>query len=98
MRSKTLTTRVFENSALNRFELSIDDEATAVSYFRNADGVIVLTHTEVPFSYSGLGYATELAEGIFSIVRARGQKVWPTCDFMARYVARHPELNDLLAR
>ncbi|KAB0454752.1 N-acetyltransferase [Agrobacterium tumefaciens] len=89
---------VFENAALKRFELVIDEEASALAYFRMEDGVVILFHTEVPYEHSGQGYASSLAEGIFSIIRTRGQKVWPTCEFMARYVSKHPELNDLLGR
>lgn len=86
-----------DNTELSRFELSINDEALAAAYYRVEDGTLVLTHTEVPFEYSGEGYATKLADGLFGILRASGQKVLPRCEFMSRYVAKHPEFGDLLA-
>lgn len=87
---------IYENTALRRFELALDQDALAAAYYRMEDGVVVLFHTEVPFEYSGQGVATKLADAIFPILRARGQKVLPTCEFMKRYVAKHPEWDDLL--
>ena len=87
---------VREDTALSRFELALDEQAVAAVHYRIEDGVVVLTHTEVPFEYAGQGVATRLADAIFPIFRARGQSVLPRCEFMVRHMARHPELDGLL--
>ena len=40
---------------------------------------------------------TKLIEGTLKLVRSRGLKVIPRCDFVRAYIAKHPEYRDLLA-
>ena len=80
----------------NRFELAIGDEL-ALAYYRIEGDHIVLTHTEVPHALSGQGVGSRLAKGVFEQIRAGGRKVVPRCSFMAGWVSRHPEYNDILA-
>ena len=60
-------------------------------------GRIALLHTEVPDALSGQGIGPKLVRGTLDAVRAEGLKVVPRCEFVAAYVARHPEYRDLLA-
>ncbi|MGO4355211.1 GNAT family N-acetyltransferase [Rhizobium sp. RAF36] len=91
-----MTEEIRNNTTIGRFELPIKDDALAAAYYRDEDGILVLVHTEVPFEYVGQGFATRLAEGMFSVFRTNDQKVRPRCEFMARYVLQHPELDDLV--
>lgn len=61
------------------------------AYYRMEGDVVVLIHTEVPFEYSGSGFATKLADGVFAILRERERKGAPRCAFMSRHAAQHPE-------
>ena len=79
----------------NRFELAIGDEL-ALAYYRIEGDRIVLTHTEVPQALSGQGVGSRLAKGVFERIRASGRKVVPRCSFMAGWVSRHPEYNDIV--
>jgi predicted GNAT family acetyltransferase len=79
----------------NRFELAIGDEL-ALAYYRIEGDRIVLTHTEVPQALSGQGVGSRLAKGVFEQIRASGRKVVPRCSFMAGWVSRHPEYNDIV--
>jgi predicted GNAT family acetyltransferase len=92
----TLPLLVQNNSRMQRYELPINTDAMAMAYYRMEGDKIVLTHTEVPFEYSGAGIGTKLADGVFALIRENGQKVVPQCEFMARYAAKHPEHNDLI--
>jgi hypothetical protein len=38
-----------------------------------------------------------LVKGTLALVRQRGEKVVPLCSFVAHYMERHPEVQDLLA-
>jgi predicted GNAT family acetyltransferase len=91
--------QVVENSALHRFELAIDgSEEIAAAYYRVDDnGNIVLTHTEVPFEFSGRGIGSHLAQGVFDLLRSSGRKAVLLCPFMAAYYSRHPEYSDIVA-
>jgi uncharacterized protein len=87
---------VQDNPAQRRYEMSIADEAIAAAYYRLDDGVIVLIHTEVPFEHSGSGIGSKLAEGVFNAIRESGRKAAIRCEFMANFIARHPEHRDVV--
>jgi predicted GNAT family acetyltransferase len=88
---------VRDNPALSRFELDHDGRtAVAVSYYQLSPGVITFRHTEVPPELSGHGIGSSLVRGALEAARARGLKVVPKCPFVAAYMAKHPEFNDLL--
>jgi predicted GNAT family acetyltransferase len=84
-----------DNTANHRFELDADG-GTAVMYYRLEPGVITLMHTEVPPALGGHGIGSALVRGVLDIVRARGLKVVAKCPFVAAYMGRHPEYNDLI--
>ncbi len=87
---------VRENRDHNRFELQINEEEFALAYYRIEDGNVALIHTEVPFQYAGEGLGKKLAAGVFNLLRESNRKALVKCGFMGRYVARHPELLDLV--
>jgi predicted GNAT family acetyltransferase len=68
--------------------------AVSVS-FSLAPGVITLTHTEVPAALRGQGIASRLMHAVLETARAQGLKVVPRCSFVAAFMSRHPEFNDL---
>ena len=68
----------------------------AVAYYKIEDGLVVLTHTEVPSEFSGQGIASRLARGIFELLRGSGRKAILKCPFMGDYFARHPEYADVV--
>jgi uncharacterized protein len=84
-----------DNTAQHRFELDADG-GTALMYYRLEPGVITLSHTEVPPKLGGQGIGSALVRGVLELVRARGLKVIAKCPFVAAYMGRHPEYNDLV--
>jgi uncharacterized protein len=68
----------------------------AAAYYRVRDGAIVLTHTEVPPALEGKGVGTALARYALDDARHRGLAVVPLCPFIAAFIRRHPEYEDLL--
>jgi predicted GNAT family acetyltransferase len=86
---------VRDNPALKRFELDLNGH-TAVAYYQLSPGVITLTHTEVPPELSGHGIGSKLVRGALEAARQQGLKVVAKCPFVGAYMAKHPELNDLL--
>ncbi|KGJ18122.1 GNAT family N-acetyltransferase [Paracoccus sanguinis] len=88
---------VTENPAENRFELPLEGDAIAAAYYRlDEAGNVVLTHTEVPFEYSGQGLGTRLATGTFDLLRASGRKAVLRCSFMQRFYATHRDYGDVV--
>ena len=90
-----MTGAVHDNAVLKRFELEADGH-TAYLYYRLEPGVITLVHTEVPPALGGRGVGSTLVRGALDAIRARGLKVVAKCPFVAGYMGKHPEFNDLV--
>lgn len=58
---------------------------------------VVLIHTEVPEALSGQGIGSKLVRGTLDQLRADGDEIVPRCEFVAAYIARHPEYEDMIA-
>ena len=70
-------------------------DAAVCSYRRQGD-VLVLHHTEVPHALQGQGLAGELVQAVLDWARAQGLRVRPMCSYVAAYMRRHPQTQDLL--
>lgn len=86
---------VENNSAENRYELTVDGYLTA-AYYKLSDDTITFTHTEVPKELGGRGIGSRLVKGALDDVRARQLKVVPLCHFVKAYVEKHTDYADLL--
>lgn len=92
-----MTRTVTDNPAEHRFEMPLGGGDIAAAYYQiDQYGRVVLTHTEVPYEYSGRGIGTELAAGVFDLIRASGRKAVLRCSFMVRFYARHREYDDIV--
>jgi predicted GNAT family acetyltransferase len=94
-RAERTMSEVVDNPSKKRFEMAVGD-VLAVAYYRLEGGRVVLLHTEVPRELSGRGVGSKLARGVFEALRERGARVVAKCEFMAAYVARHPEYAAML--
>ena len=91
-----MTDTVHDDPVRRRFELEVDGALAFVDYRRDGRKLL-LTHAEVPSALRGAGVGSVLVQGTLALVRARGEKVVPLCSFVAHYMQRHPEVQDLLA-
>ncbi len=87
---------VIDNPGRHRFEFAADGSTAFVEY-AEADGNLVLTHTEVPEALGGRGIGSKLARGVLDEVRRSGRKIVAECPFIASFIERHDEYQDLLA-
>ena len=87
---------VRNNPAESRYELEVAGDIAIAVYQRQGD-VVAFTHTEVPPQLEGQGIGSELVKGALDDVRAHGLAVIPACEFVAAYLERHPDQQDLLA-
>jgi uncharacterized protein len=86
---------VRDNPAARRFELDLDGDV-AIAAYRIDGNTMMFTHTEVPARLRGRGIASTLVRGALDAARARGMRVMPLCSFVAAYIRRHPEVQDLV--
>ena len=88
---------VRDNPDRRRYETEIDGKIAMIVYRLHGD-TITFTHTEVPEEFEGRGIAARMARFALDDARARGLRVVPLCPYVAAYIRRHPEYQDLVAQ
>ena|SRR5690348_821138 len=86
---------VHDNTQDRRFELNVGGATAFISYSATGS-VVTLIHLEVPESLSGKGVGSKLARETLELLRSRGSRIVPECPFVAAYIQRHPEYEDLV--
>jgi predicted GNAT family acetyltransferase len=84
----------------SRYEARLDgsSQLAAIIEYRLLEGSIALLHTEVLSGFEGQGIGSRFALAVFEDLRARELTVIPRCPFIVRWLERHPEQRDVLAR
>ena len=89
---------VADNPAQQRYEATVDGQVAGFAQYKVKDGHMVFTHTEVDPAFEGQGVGSVLARQALDDVRAKGQHdVVALCPFIAAWIERHPDYQDLLA-
>lgn len=86
---------ITHNQAANRFETTIEGHTGFISY-QDQDDRIVYDHTIVPSELGGKGVGSALVKHALDYARSEGKKVVPTCSYVASYITKHAEYQDLL--
>lgn len=87
---------VTHNAAASRYEAVVDGYLSVCEYELNGNQM-VFTHTLVPPELRGRGIAEQLVRSALAYARAAGRKVVPACSYVAKFIERHREYQDLLA-
>jgi hypothetical protein len=85
-----------DNPEKHRFEVGLGDGSLALAEYNLIHGKIVFTHTEVPPAHEGEGIGSALVRFALAAARERGLQVVPICPFVAAYIKKHVEEQDLL--
>ena len=80
----------------SRFELTHDGELAGIATYRRRAGSIQFVHTEIDDRFEGKGLGGILVRHALDAARASGDRVIPSCPFVASYIERHPEYADLV--
>ena len=86
-----------DNPAAHRFELRVAGTVAAYAEYNTLAHALLFTHTEVLPAYEGAGHGSRLARHALDAVRSRGLKAIPVCQFIAGFIRKHPEYQDLVA-
>lgn len=74
-------------------------EESRLTFVKAGVGHIIADHTFVPVPYRGAGVAEALVERLVADARAAGNRVTPTCWFVAdEFKRHHPAWDDVLKR
>lgn len=86
---------VRHNAAASCFEAIVDGLLCRADYHL-VDGVMRISHTEVPASLEGRGIAAQLVRAVFAHAEANGLQVEPWCGYVRAYMRRHPDTHRFL--
>ncbi len=89
---------VRDNADELRYEIDEDGEGRGFIQYRRDDDAITLVHTDVDPKWEGHGVGSALVKGALDDIRARGVKVRPLCPFVAVYIRRHPDYEEIVQR
>jgi predicted GNAT family acetyltransferase len=86
---------VADDPQARRYEAMIGGELAGTAAYIRTPEVIAFIHTEVDAAYEGHGIGSALARTALDDARAQGLRVLAICPFIAGWLARHPEYDDL---
>jgi uncharacterized protein len=92
-RSTRVETRVQHEPG--RFFIACDGEEAELVYELRGN-VLDVRHTWTPPRLRGRDIAARLTDAAFAHARAQGFRVRPTCSYTQTYVARHPEVGEMV--
>jgi uncharacterized protein len=87
---------VVRNDAQHRYDAIVDGKVAGSAHYRVQPGKLIFYHTEVGVGYEGRGVGGTLVRSTLDDVRARGEKITAECPFVAAFLKRHPEYEDLV--
>lgn len=80
----------------DRYELWLGGRRIGLLSYRDRGDRRLLLHTEITPECEGRGYGTRLVHDVLVDAHAHAVEIVPLCPFVAAYVARHPEDEDLV--
>jgi len=91
-----MSSSIQHNHSEHRFEILVEGQNCLLEYTLH-DGVMTITHTEVPAAVGGRGIAGRLVQAALDTASEQGWKVVPACSYAAGWMQRHPEYERLRA-
>jgi predicted GNAT family acetyltransferase len=80
----------------HRYELIIEGKTAGHIAYKLGNGSVDMLHTEVEPRHEGEGLASQLARFALDDARSQGLKVVASCSYIAKYIQRHPEYEDVV--
>jgi len=97
-----MSLQIQHDTVRSRFEAKVDGHRCVCDYrIEDANSpdhrVMAIVHTGVPSAVGGRGIAAELVAAALAWARSQSLKVDPVCSYVAVYMRRHRDTQDLLA-
>ena len=86
-----------KNELMQRFELNIDGKTAFLEYHAQGAEVLAFTHTFVPPELRGRNLAAILTKYALEDARRLGKKVVPICSYVAVFMERNTDFQELRA-
>lgn len=80
---------VTRNAEASRYEIHLGDTLAGFAEYRERDGEMQFTHTEVDPAFQGKGLAPALVSHALADAAASGATIVPYCPYVARHLKRN---------
>lgn len=88
---------VVRNDAENhRYVIELDGVLAGYTVDHLRGGLHFFVHTETISRFEGRGVAHTLVKAALDDVRSRGQKIVPLCPYVAGFLKKNPEYDDIV--
>lgn len=94
--SGSTTVDVSNDEAQQRYTATLDGESVGIAAYERSGDTIVFTHTVVQPEAEGRGVGSALISHALDDAREQQLSVVPQCGFVAAYIERHPDYQDLI--
>ncbi|MEV6771645.1 GNAT family N-acetyltransferase [Nocardia sp. NPDC051030] len=78
------------------FRISVDGERAGLTSYVDHNNQRIFFHTEIDDRFAGRGLAGRLIAAALTETRAAGKRIVPICPFVAAYVQKHHDFDDIL--
>lgn len=83
-------------SASSRYEIRVDGALAGFTAYVDRGEQRIFFHTEIGDEFGGRGLAGVLIARALADSRARGRRIVPVCPYVARWVQKHHDVDDVL--
>jgi predicted GNAT family acetyltransferase len=81
-----------------RYEIRVDGKTAGFTEAHpRDDGIVEFPHTVIDDAYEGQGLASKVVTAALDDVRESGLMIHVTCEYIKRFLGKHPEYVDLVA-
>ena len=81
-----------------RYEIIVDGTFAGFSHYQPYEGSLVFDHTVITEDFTGQGLASKLARGALDDVRSQQGRIVPLCEYIAGWIEKNPDYDDLVDR
>ena len=82
----------------SRYEILVDGTFAGFTHYQPNEGSLVFDHTVIKEQFAGQGLASKLARGALDDVRAQQGRIVPLCEYIAGWLQKNPDYDDLVDR
>ncbi|KLL10677.1 GNAT family N-acetyltransferase [Protofrankia sp. BMG5.30] len=79
----------------HRYEISLDGTRAGFTQYLDRGNQRIFFHTEIDEAFAGLGLAGKLISQALTDTRSTGMRVVAVCPFVARYLEKHHDFDDI---
>jgi hypothetical protein len=89
---------VMDATERSRYEILVDGTFAGFTHYQPHEGALVFDHTVIKEQFAGQGLASKLVRATLDDVRARQVRIVPLCEYVAGWLEKHPDYDDLVDR